>query len=341
MMRKTIFPLIAVATLALAYIGTHRTPLVVSAAVQPTAAVERLIVGAGRIEPVSEEIKIGSDLDGRLRDVPVEEGQAVRRGQVVATIENADYQARMDLASATLTEREAELERLLNGSRVEERRESDAAVREAEAVLEHARIERDRRVQLRDYGVISRSEFDAAAREYSVATEHLAALRERAALVRDQSRPEDIKRGYAEVERSRAQLAEAQALLAKTVIHSPLDGVVLRKKLKAGESVSGGLDTILTIGDCSRLRVRVDVDENDVARLRAGQIAWVRAEAYGDRKFRGRVTRIGQILGRKNVRTDEPTERVDLKILETLVDLDPGVSIPVGLRVDAYIDPRS
>ena len=81
----------------------------------------------------------------------------------------------------------------------------------------------------------------------------------------------------------------------------------------------------------------MDVDEADVARVRIGQQAYVKAEAYGDKQFTGRVVRIGQLLGRKNIRTDEPTERVDTKILETLVKLDAGQRLPAGLRVDAYI----
>jgi HlyD family secretion protein len=114
---------------------------------------------------------------------------------------------------------------------------------------------------------------------------------------------------------------------------------VLRKKLKTGESVSSkGDPPILTLGGTSKLRIRVDVDENDVAKLRNGQPAWVTATAYGDRKFTGKVVRIGQILGRKNVRSDEPSERADKKILETVVELDPGQTLPIGLRVDAYIE---
>ena len=64
----------------------------------------------------------------------------------------------------------------------------------------------------------------------------------------------------------------------------------------------------------------------------------MKATAYGDKVFTGKIARIGHILGRKNVRTDEPTERVDTKILETLVDLDPGSALPLGLRVDAFIN---
>jgi HlyD family secretion protein len=84
----------------------------------------------------------------------------------------------------------------------------------------------------------------------------------------------------------------------------------------------------------------VDVDETDVSKVRAGQKAYVTADAFGKQKFWGRVVRVGQQLGPKNVRTDEPTEKVDTKILETLVELDPDVRLPDGLRVDAFIVPE-
>jgi HlyD family secretion protein len=84
----------------------------------------------------------------------------------------------------------------------------------------------------------------------------------------------------------------------------------------------------------------VDVDEHDVGAVRVGHRAFVTATAYGSRRFEGRVIRIGRVLGRKNIRTEEPRERVDTKILETLVELDPGADLPIGLRVDATIVAR-
>jgi HlyD family secretion protein len=99
-------------------------------------------------------------------------------------------------------------------------------------------------------------------------------------------------------------------------------------------------DPILTLGDRKTLRVRVDVDETDVSKVRVGQRAYVTADAYGKQKFWGKVVRVGQQLGPKNVRTDEPTEKVDTKILETLVELDPASQLPDGLRVDAFIMPE-
>jgi len=163
---------------------------------------------------------------------------------------------------------------------------------------------------------------------------------ERHSLVDDHAREEDIAFAQADLQLARARLADSQAKYEKTLIKSPIDGTILRKHHRSGESVSNSStvpDPILTVGDKKVLRVRVDVDETDVNRVHVGQKAYVMADAFGKQKFWGRVVRVGELLGPKNVRTDEPTERVDVKILETLVELDSGAALPMGLRVDAYI----
>ena len=160
---------------------------------------------------------------------------------------------------------------------------------------------------------------------------------ERGGIVRRRADP-DQARALASLNLARAQLREAEALLAKTVIRAPMDGVILRRHLRAGETVSDKADSaIFTMADDSILRVRVDVDEADVAKVAVGQTAWFTADAFGEQKFFGRVVRLGEELGRKRVRTDEPTERTDTKILETLVQLNGHPPLPVGLRVESYI----
>jgi ABC exporter DevB family membrane fusion protein len=296
------------------------------------------------VEPVSEDIKVGSELSGKLRDVLVEEGDHVRPGQVVAVLENADLKAQISTAAAQVKQSEAELRKTVNGARAQERREALSTVEENSAVLENARAELERHNELFAAGIISRELKDQYEREFQVAQAKFEEARQHHALIDDKPREEDISAAHAAFELAKAQLAEAQARYEKTLIRSPIQGVVLRKHHRAGENVSNSStvpDPIVTIGDNSVLRVRVDVDETEVAKVRVGQQAYVTADAYGARKFTGHVVRVGNELGRKNVRTDEPTEKVDTKILETLVQLDPGTNLPDGLRVDAYIKTAS
>ncbi len=300
----------------------------------------KIVAGPGRVEPLSEDIKVGSEINGKLKSVLVEEGDHVRRGQVLAILQNADYQAQVASAEADLAKREADLRKTVNGARTEERREALAAVNEAQAVMENARAEMERRQRLYRSGAVSREEADRFEREYKVARARHDEATQHYALLDDPAREEDRTRGKADVALAIAQLNEARARFQKTFIRSPLDGIVLRRFHRAGESVtnsSNSADPIVTLGNVRALRVRVDVDENDVAKVRLGDRAYVTADAFGNREFSGHVVRIGLEMGPKNVRTDEPTERVDKKILETLIELDEGHELPIGLRVNSFI----
>ncbi len=311
---------------------------VTAAAVASAPARNAWISAPGRVEAVSEEIRISSELNGRLHSVPVEEGDRVHKGQVLAQLENDDYIARVSAAEATLAVRQAELQRTINGARSQERLAAEAGVDAAKAVLDNSRKEAERRRNLADREEISRDESDRYQRAYQVAQAEYERASQQFSLLDADARFEDRRRAEAAVAAAEAQLAEARAFLDKTYIRSPLDGVVLRKLRHGGESVSILFDSpIVTLADDSSLRVRLDVDETDVAHLRVGEPAFVTAEAYGTQKFTGHIIRVGGILGRKNLRTDEPSERVDTKILETLMELDRGQKLPLGLRVDAYV----
>ena len=303
-----------------------------------------LVAAPGRVEPISEEIDVAAELPGRVREMLVDEGDRVQAGQVIARLEASEYEARVSSARASLAVAEAEYQRLLNGARTQERREARAAADQAHLVLRNAEAELTRRKGLAAEGVISKEELDRAERDTEVARARARELDERAATVDAPARDDERARAAANVQYARARLAEAAAQADKTVVRAPIAGTIVRRHKQQGESVSmdaPGAALLVTLADVSVLRVRVDVDERDVARLATGQRVFVTADAYGAKRFGGHVVRIGEILGRKNVRTDEPTERIDTKVLETLIELDPGVRLPLGLRVDAFIDARS
>ena len=296
------------------------------------------VAAPGRVEPWSEEMRLGFDMAGKIREVTVEEGDAVRQGQVLARLAADELPARVDAAAQALAASEAVLDKVLAGARDMERKEARAAVDEAKAVLDVARVENERRRKLLSREVLSKEEADRAEREYKVATERFDASRQRFRLVDDPAREEDIKKAMADVAEARARLAEAQALAEKGLIRSPINGVVLRKHRRAGEMVSIAFDTpAITVGDVSKLRVRADVDERDIAKVAVGQHALLMAEAYGQRRFTGTVSRVAGILGKKNIHTDDPAEKNDTRILETLIDLDGPEKLPVGLRMDVFI----
>jgi HlyD family secretion protein len=330
------------------------------------AAKSNLIVAPGVVEAVSEEIEVGTEIAGKLRSVLVEEGDEILKGQTIAILENSDFEAQIrtaraqietlrsgrETARARVKQAAADRKRIENGARSEERIEARADFEQTLPNVENTRRELERRRKLHATGDVSREELERAVTAFENAQKQSATVKEKYNVVNADARRDDLARADAAIRLAEAQIGEfdaqiseaetrvstAQANLEKTIVRAPISGVVLRKRLKDGESVSPeNPNGIVTIADVSALRVRVDLDETDVAKIRENQTAYVTADAFGELKFAARVIKIGRILGRKNFRTERPTEKVDTKILEVLLELNPNQKLPLGLRVDAFI----
>ena len=270
--------LLAIGAINYTILSARRTAAVPAAAVE--RATDIVAAGPGVVEALSEDIRVSSQVGGRLQRVLVDEGDAVSAGQVLAVVENADYRARVASAEATVRLREADARRIHNGAREQERRDAAAALREADAVLANVTADVQRRRDLFKETVISRAELDKAEEQFGVARAKVDSARERLSLVEAGAREEDRARADADVALARASLDEARATLEKTFVRAPIDASVFRRHRRAGESVSTQFDSpIVTLADRSRVRVRVDVDESDVAKLRDGQPAYVTAAA--------------------------------------------------------------
>ena len=324
------------------------------------------VAAPGVVEAISEEIEVGAEIAGKLRSVLVEEGDEVVKGQTIAVLENSDFEAQIRTARANIetlkSGREsararveqaiADRTRIANGARMEERREARADYERTLPNVENAGRELERRRKLHETGDVSREELERAANAFENARKQSALVKEKYNVVNADARADDLARADAasrlaeanarefdaSISEAETRVRTAEASLAKTIVRAPISGTILRKRLKDGESVSPENPTgIVTLADVSALRVRVDLDETDVAKVRENQTAYVTADAFGEQKFGARVVKIGRILGRKNFRTERPTEKVDTKILEVLLELAPEQKLPLGLRVDAFI----
>jgi HlyD family secretion protein len=296
-----------------------------------------MVAAPGLVEPTGEEREVGSQVIGIIREMLVEENDEVIENQIIAVVDNKEQVARLAASRAELRLRQAELERVINGAREEERREARAAVAEAEANLDLARREYDRRLPLTRSGAATQASLDQATSSLNANAARRSVLAERLAALEAGSRVEDIAAARAQVALAEANVALAEALLDKTFIRSPLSGTVLRRQRVAGEAVTNVPPTpIAIVGDLRGLRVRAEVDETDIGRVTAGQRVEVTADAFPDRKFGGTVHRVSSRLGAKEVQTGRPADRADTKVLQVLLDLDPEVKLPVGLRVDVY-----
>jgi HlyD family secretion protein len=307
-----------------------------------TSAATFRVAARGRVESVSEELNLAIGVVGMLGAVYVDEGDTIKRGQLLAELVNGDLRARVTEAEAQVSLRKAELDKLLHGARAEERRQAAAQVERTTAGVALAKQELARRRPLTASGFSSQQALDQAVSSLQVAEANDNASRAALELINAPPRAEDVAIAQANLSLADATLQEQRVLLQKTQLYSPSDGVILRRYLKTGETISiQPLIPILQVGDTARLRVRAEIDETEIGQLKRGQRAWVSAAAYPNRRFSGSISRIGERMGRKTVRSDEPTDKNDTNVLDILIDLDdPGVRLPIGLRLDVFLEPQ-
>jgi ABC exporter DevB family membrane fusion protein len=298
------------------------------------------IAAGGLVEPSGEERVIIPQLSGRLSKVYINEGDTVKAGQLIAEIENAEYRAALATATAELARRQAELAKAQAGARREEIDAAAAARSEALAAEHQASAEYARRRTMAAQKLIAAEALELARTQSEAAT----ARRERAdaelALLRAGTRAEDLAAATAAVDAAQAERDRAQAFYDKSQIVSPVDGQVLKRDLREGETVVALSPLPLArVGDMSRLFVRADIDELDIGRVRDGQKAAITSDAFPGQSFTGEVVRVSRRMGRRNSISGDPAEKQDAKILEALIALDGTPPLPVGLRVDVRITP--
>lgn len=288
----------------------------------------------GITEPKSKTIQIISEVTGSLRQVHVGAGDRVSRGQILAELDNELQAANVEVAQAALAKARAELARIKNGDRPEEQAILKAKLDEARASLNLAHFERQRIDSMTERDVTAEREVAHAREALERASARHEAARMRWELSMLGARAEDLATAEAGVRGATAILAAANSTYQKTYLRCPIDGIVVYRYREPGEVVfSVAPQPVLTVGDRSRLHVRVDVDEVDIGRVWVGQHIFATARAYEGKRFAGRVVHIEPTLGRKNFRTNLPTERVDTKVQEVVVALDNADEIPLGLQV--------
>ncbi len=297
--------------------------------------------GLGVIEPREPELRLSAGVPGRIATVHVVEGQGVEAGALLVSIESATEEAQLAAAEAEVAVAQASLSRSRRGVRVEE---LDAITRDADAAQARAELSAgvlERLERAGQAGAATGDEVERARRQAQADQSSLEASRARQLGGRS-GRREDVMVAMAQLRAAEARRDQARATLDRYRIVAPVAGQILEIRNRVGEYVQPSLsDAVVVMGDVTALRARIDVDERDIGRVAIGAETIIRVDAYPGRDFRGRVIEIGRRMGRKILRTDEPTERIDTKILETVVELEAFDGLLPGVRVMGYVTPTA
>ncbi len=229
-----------------------------------------------------EEVVASFRVPGRLAEIAVDLGSPVRRGQSLARLDPAEYRLRAAQAEAALRQVRAGLGLPPGGTDDRVDPESTSLVREARAVLDEAKRNRDRLAQLLEKGYAPRADFDSAVSRVLVAEG------------RHQAAVEEIRNRQEQLAERRSALALAHQHLADTELPAPIDGAVRERRASVGEYLAAG-SPVLRLVRLHPLRLRVAVPDRDAPALRVGQPVRVRAE--GDsREHPGRVARLSPAI---------------------------------------------
>ncbi|MEW6297696.1 MAG: efflux RND transporter periplasmic adaptor subunit [Thermodesulfobacteriota bacterium] len=246
---------------------------------------ERSVTALGSLAAY-DQATLSVKVPGRLAAISVDFASAVKRGQEVAHIEPRDYQLRLRQAEAALAQARARLGLPPHGTDDRVDPEQTSPVRQARALLDEARQNRDRLAALSQKGFVSRAEYDAAEAAYKVA------------LGRHQDAVEEIRNRQALLLQRRSELEIARQQLADTTIRAPFDGVIQVRHASVGEYLAEGAP-VVTLVRMDPLRLRAEVPERAAPSVRAGQK--VRVTIEGDANvYEGRVMRLGPTINEQN-----------------------------------------
>jgi HlyD family secretion protein len=289
-----------------------------------------VVSGTGQIKPKTY-MNVGATSFGRITHFYVKEGDLVKQGQTVATIENVQQEANVNGQQAAIAAAKTDI-----SSYIAAEKTAEANVEHAKADLEQKQLDWDRAQSLYKDGILAKQDYDAKKAAYDL---DVASLAQAVAGLNQAKANTDSARGHMQTQV--ANLRVNQDLLDKTIAAAPFDGIVTNMPVREGETVVTGIQgtegaTLMTLADMSVITAEIKVDETDIVNVQIGQSADVTVDAMPSKVFKGHVTLVGdQALLRStgqatSTSTSGTEEAKDFKVVITLdnpsSDLRPGLS---------------
>jgi len=291
--------LIILLVVAKAFSGSSDNEIKITAEKALKRSIVETVTASGKVYP-EVEVKISPDISGEITELNVEEGDSVKRGQVLARIYADIYSSQRDEAAARVAQSQASVAN------------SQAALQALKAQLDQDKITYERNKGLFNEKVISKAELEQYETKY-----HSSQAQYNAAL-------QNIRSLQAGTQSTRTSLVAANKNLSRTTLTAPMDGVISSLSVKKGERVAGNSFNVGTemmrVANMNSIEVRVDVGENDIVKVNIGDSADVEVEAYNKRKFKGLVTQIAS----STIKPGSLPSSNDVTNYEVHIRLDPS-----------------
>jgi HlyD family secretion protein len=341
---KRITPLIAVLALIFAVAAVVAMKPVRHAEpppfVPPTAKFESAVGAVGLVEANTENINLSCAVSGLVTSVYAKAGEHVQPGQKLFSLDDRDLTADLAVKRAALAAAKARLAKLEEEPRAEDIPPAEARVREAQANLGNARVQLELIERVHDRRAVREEDVQTRKYAYKAAQAQLADAQSQLALLKAGAWAPDIAVAKSDVAQVGAQLKAVETNVERLTTRSPIAGVVLQKKVRVGQYAQCGplSEPLMILGSVNPLDVRVDVDEEDAWRVRAGAPAVGSPRGDGAQKIPLEFVRFEPYVIPKQSLTGDSTERVDTRVLQVIYRVkDQTAPLHVGQQMDVYI----
>ncbi len=285
----------------------------------------------GVVESV-DDVELSSQVKGTILHVLVEDGDTVKAGQLLVEFDTTKIEAQRRQAVAGLAAAEARYREAAAGYRPEDVAIAGSGRERSLAVLNQARDEYERQRRLYDKGATTLVELNRAEERLRVAEGDMGGAESNLAKHRYGLRKEEREQARAEVERLRAELGFVDGVKKDYRVYAPTSGVVAGRFRNAGEGTDIGTP-LLHLVNPERLRIRAELEETDVGRVRDGQKAEVTMDAYRGKVFAGTVGRVFPVVLKKSQKTFDPMASFDINTQKIHVRLDEYSGLKCGMTV--------
>jgi HlyD family secretion protein len=296
-----------------------------------------VILNATGYVVTAHKIELAAKVIGKVAWIGVEKADHVKQGQELVRLEDDEYRAQVLQAKGSLANLQAQLDQLLHGSRPEEIAKAKADVENARVMESNAKVTLDRTEPLVDQGVLTKQNLDDAQAKYDSAMAQRLSLERSYDLIKLGPRQEQIDAARGMVEQAKGQLAYSQVQLDNTVIRAPVTGTILERNVEKGEFVTTGFvgdkgakGYVVSMADLNDLKVELDINQNDFAKLAPRQRGVVTTDAFPDRHYDGYIDEVSPEANRQKA-----TVQVKVKIAKPDEYLRPEMNASVAFIAEA------
>ncbi|AFJ47692.1 secretion protein HlyD [Shimwellia blattae] len=284
-------------------------------------------------------VDISFRVGGRLDNLAVDEGDTLKRGETIGTLDKAPYENALHQAEANVAAAQAKYDLMTAGYRNEEIAQAQAAVHQARAAWQYAESFHQRQQGLWASRTISANDLDNARSARDQAKANLKAAEDKLSQYHTGNRPQEIAQAKASLSQAEAQLAQAKLDLADTTLTAPSDGTLLTRAVEPGTMLSAG-STVLTLSLTRPVWVRAYVDEVNLNRARPGSEVLVYIDGRPDKPYHGKIGFVSP-TAEFTPKTVETTDlRTDLVYRLRIVVTDPDDTLRQGMPVTIEFAPR-